>query len=177
MRRMHLDFLQPHARRDGVGALLLLAGVVAASVALVHQYQIARDTTLLEERVADAQRMARRAMPPLDTRLARGRALADEIRNANAVIERMNVPWNALFHELEAVGDEGVALLAIQPDAATRQVRISGEARKLDAVLGYVARLEAREGLRNVYLVGHEVRDVPRRPVAFSVSAEWKGPQ
>lgn len=177
MQRMHLDFLQPHARRDAAGALLLFVGIVATAVALVHQYQTARDTTRLEERVADARHMARRAMPPLDTRLARGRALADEIRDANAVIERMNVPWNALFRELEAVGNEGVALLAIQPDAATRQVRISGEARKLDAVLGYVARLEAREGLRNVYLVGHEIRDAPTRPVAFSVSAEWKGPQ
>ena len=177
MQRLHLDFQQPHARRNGMGALLLLVGAVAAALALAHQYRTARDTTQLEERVADARRLARRAMPPLDARVSRGRALAEEIRDANAVIERMNVPWDALFHELEATEDEGVALLAIQPDAATRQVRISGEARKLDAVLGYVARLEARQGLRNVYLVGHEVRDTPRRPVAFSVSAEWKGPQ
>ena len=177
MQRMHLDFLQPHARRHGLGVLLLLAGAAAAVVALVHQQQAAQETTRLEERVADARRMARRAMPPLDARVARGRALADEIRAANAVIERMNVPWDALFRELEAARDEGVALLAIQPDAASGQVRIAGEARKLDAVFGYVARLEAREGLQKVYLVGHEVRDAPPRPVAFSVSAEWKGAQ
>lgn len=175
MQRMHLDFLQPHARHHGLGVLLLVAGVATVGVALVHQQRIAQETARIEERVADARRMVRRALPPLDVRVGRGRVLTDEIRAANAVIERMNVPWDALFRELEAAGDDGVALLAIQPDAASGQVRIAGEARKLDAVFGYVARLEAREGLQNVYLVGHEVRDAPPRPVAFSVQAEWKG--
>jgi hypothetical protein len=174
MERLHLDFLQPHARRGGLGVGLLVAGTVATGVALVHQFQIARETTRLEERVMEARSMARRAMPRLELRTARGRPLADEIRAANVVIERLNVPWDALFRELEAAGDPGVTLLAIQPDAATGQVRIAGEARKLDAVFGYVSRLEERAGLRNVYLVGHEVRDTPSRPVAFSLLAEWK---
>jgi hypothetical protein len=175
MERLHLDFLQTHARRNGLGVALLLVGCVAVGAALVRQYQVAQETTRLEERVMDARRLARRAMPHLDTRTTRGRAVADEIRAANAVIERMNVPWDALFRELEAAGDPGVTLLAIQPDAATGQVRIAGEARKLDAVFGYISRLEARDGLQNVYLVGHEVRDKPPRPVAFSLLAQWKG--
>jgi hypothetical protein len=177
MERLHLDFLQPHARRGGLGVALLVAGAVVAGVTLVRQYQIAQETARLEERVLDARRMARRAMPHLDLRTARGRPLADEIRAANVVIERLNVPWDALFRELEAAEDPGVTLLAIQPDAATGQVRIAGEARKLDAVFGYVSRLEEREGLHNVYLIGHEVRDTPSRPVAFSLLAQWKPPR
>jgi hypothetical protein len=174
MERLHLDFLQPHARRGGLGLALLVAGVLAAGVGLVRQYQIAQEATRLEERVTDARNMARRAMPRIDLRTARGRPLGDEIRAANVVIERLNVPWNALFRELEAAGDAGITLLAIQPDAATGQVRIAGEARKLDAVFSYVSRLEKREGLHNVYLVGHSVRDTPSRPVAFSLLADWK---
>jgi len=53
----------------------------------------------------------------------------------------MNVPWDSLFRELEGAADESVALLAIQPDPASRQVRIAGEARRLDAVLNYIERL------------------------------------
>jgi hypothetical protein len=121
--------------------------------------------------------MARRAMPHLEARPAGGRALADEIRDANTVIERMNVPWDSLFRELEGAADESVALLAIQPDPASRQVRIAGEARKLDAVLNYVERLEARDSLSNVFLLGHETRDAPPRPVAFTLTAQWTGPR
>jgi len=174
---MHLDFLQPHARRTGLGVALLLAGAVAAGALLVRHYQIAQESALLEERTADARRMARRAMPHLEVRPIGARALADEIRDANVVIERMNVPWDALFRELEAAADETVALLAIQPDPASRQVRIAGEARKLEAVLGYVERLEARDGLANVFLLAHETRDAPPRPVAFTLTAQWTGPR
>lgn len=177
MRRVHLDFLQPHARRTGLGVALLLAGAAATAVLLVRHYEVAQETALLEERTADARRMARRALPGLAPGPAGARALADEIRDANVIIERMNVPWDALFRELEAAADESVALLAIQPDPASRQVRIAGEARRLDAVLGYVARLEARDALANVFLLGHEMREAPPRPVAFTLSAQWTRPR
>jgi Fimbrial assembly protein (PilN) len=177
MERMHLDFLQPHARRNGLGVLLLLVGAAATGALLFQHYRVMQESARLEERIADAGRMARRAMPRLEPRRVGGKGLAEEIRDANAVIERMNVPWDALFRELEAASGEGVALLAIQPDPASRKVRIAGEARKLEAVLGYVERLEARKGFANVYLLGHEMRDAPPRPVAFTLTAQWMGPR
>jgi len=176
MQRMHFDFLQPHARHPGLGMLLLLAGVASAGLLLAQHYKVSQETTLFEERISDARRMERRAMPHLETRRS-GRALAEEIRDANAVIARMNIPWDALFRDLESAADEGVALLAIQPDPASQQVRIDGEARKLETVLGYVKRLQAREGLTDVFLLGHEMRDAPPRPVTFTLTARWTGPR
>lgn len=173
MRRMHLDFVQPHARRIWLGVVLLLVGAAATFGLLAHHYAQLRETALLDERIADARRATRREMPRL--RVADGRALAQEVRAANAVIAHINVPWEALFGELEAATDENVALLAIQPDPATGQVRIAGEARKLESVLGYILKLQARDGLANVLLLGHEVKETPQRPVAFTLSAEWKG--
>ena len=173
MRRMHLDFVQPHARRTWVGVLLLAVGAAAAYALLAQHYAQLRETAALEEQIADARRAVRREMPPL--RVGGGRALAQEVRAANAVIAHINVPWDALFRELEAATEADVALLAIQPDPVNGQVRIAGEARKLDAVLGYMAKLEARESLANVVLLSHELKDVPSRPVAFTLAADWRG--
>ena len=173
MRRMHLDFVQPHARRTGLGVVLLLAGVVAAGGLLARHYVQLRESARLEERIAETRHAARREMPAL--RITDGRALAQEVRAANGVIAHINVPWDALFHELEAANDKDVALLAIQPDPATGRIRIEGEARKLESVLGYIGRLEGRDGLENVLLLGHEVKDGPSRPVAFSLTAQWRG--
>ena len=173
MRRRHLDFVQPHARRTWLGVVLLIAGAAATYGLLAQYYAQARESAELEERIEGAQRAVRRELPRL--RVAGGRALAQEVRAANAVIARINVPWDALFGELEAATGADVALLAIQPDPATGQVRIAGEARKLESVLGYIAKLEAREGLANVVLVSHELKDTPSRPVAFALAAEWRG--
>ena len=173
MRRLHLDFVQPHAPRTWIGLLLLIAGAAATYALLTQHFAQLRETAELEERVTDARRAVRREMPRL--RVAGGRALAQEVRAANAVIAHISVPWDALFREIEAASDADVALLAIQPDPVNGQVRIAGEARKLDAVLGYIGKLEAREGLSNVLLLSHELKDTPSRPVAFTLAAQWKG--
>jgi Tfp pilus assembly protein PilN len=175
MRRMHLDFVQPHARRTALGFVLLVVGAAAVYLILTQYLAQQRETIELEGRIADAQRAVRREMPRL--RVAGGRVLAQEVRVANAVIEHINIPWDRLFRELEAATGADVALLAIQPDPGTGQIRISGEARKLDAVLEYIRRLEARDGLSNVLLLGHELKDTPSRPVAFTLSAEWRETQ
>lgn len=170
---MHLDFVQPHARRTWLGVVLLAAGAAATYGLLVEYRAQQRESAALEERIERAQLAARRELPRL--RVADGRALAQEVRAANAVIAHINVPWNELFGELEAATDADVALLAIQPDPASGQVRIAGEARRLESVLGYIGKLEAREGLANVVLLSHELKDAPSRPVAFALAAEWRG--
>jgi hypothetical protein len=92
------------------------------------------------------------------------------------VLAQLNLPWDALFRELEAAAVDGVSLLAIQPEPGAAQVRIGGEARTYDAALAYVARLESSERFANVFLLSHEVRTgAPQRPVVFSLVADWSG--
>jgi hypothetical protein len=65
-------------------------------------------------------------------------------------------------------------LLSIQPDAGTRALRITGEARRFEDVLAYLGRLEQRPALANVFLASHEVRQGgAHRPVAFALVAQW----
>ena len=52
---------------------------------------------------------------------------------------------------------------------------ISGEAKSYPAALTYVAWLSHEKTLKNVRLAKHEVRrDDARRPVFFTISADWK---
>ena len=174
--RLHLDFVRPRAPRTWLGAALLAAGVVAALVALVDYKRLADEVTGLETRIADTQRMARRELPRLRQVALDPKALADEVRNANVVLAQLTIPWEALFREIEAAGDPGIALLSIQPDATARAVRIAGEARRFEDVLAYVGRLGQREAFADVFLTNHELRQGgAQRPVAFGVIARWVG--
>lgn len=174
--RLHLDFVRPSAPRTGLGIALAVAGAVAAGAALLEYRSLAGEVSLLEARIADTQRMARRELPRLRQASLDPKTLADEVRNANAVLAQLTIPWDALFREIEAAADPSVTLLSIQPDATSRGVRIAGEARRFEDVLAYVARLERRDALAKVYLTSHEVRSSGSRPVAFGVSAQWVSP-
>jgi Tfp pilus assembly protein PilN len=135
---------------------------------------LAGEAARLEARIADTQSMARRELPRLRQTALDPKALVDEVRNANAVLAQLTIPWDALFSEIEAAGDRTIALLSIQPDAGTRALRITGEARRFEDVLAYVGRLEQRPGIANVFLASHELRQGgAQRPVAFALVAQW----
>lgn len=106
---------------------------------------------------------------------AAGEATEAMLREAEHVARSLTLPWDPLFTSLEEAADEGVALLALQPDPQKRQIAISGEARDYAAILAFVARLDARRTLRDVHLVRHELReDHPQRPTSFSIVASWE---
>jgi len=172
--RLHLDFARPRAPRTWLGVGLLAAGAFAAVATLAEYRMLAGEAARLEARIADTQRMARRELPRLRQTALDPKALADEVRNANAVLAQLTIPWDALFSEIEAAGDRTIALLSIQPDAGTRALRITGEARRFEDVLAYVGRLEQRPGIANVFLASHELRQGgAQRPVAFALVAQW----
>ncbi len=173
-RALKLDFL-PRRRGAGRTGIALLAAGVAAVAGVGLEFRALRvQTEALEAHVADA-RGARREVRPIALNAADAKALSREIRDANEVLAQLNTPWDALFAELEAAADNGVALLSIQPDVASGQVRIAGEAQSYDAALAYVARLEATARFADVFLTSHEVRAGARqRPLAFALVAGWQ---
>jgi hypothetical protein len=169
--RLHLDFVRPRAPRTWLGAGLLAAGVVASAAALLEYRVLADEVSRLEARVADTQRMARRDLPRLRQTSLDPKTLADEVRNANVVLAQLTIPWGALFREIEAAANPSVALLSIQPDAASRAVRIAGEARRFEDVLAYVERLEV-DALANVFLTSPRW-SATRRGWSVRRSAQW----
>lgn len=100
--------------------------------------------------------------------------LRAEFSAAKRLIDRLDLPWDALFASLELSANDRVALLAIEPDTERREVRLSVEAKDLSSMLDYVRVLEFAPALRNVRLLGHQVNTQDaQRPVRFTVEAGW----
>ena len=109
-----------------------------------------------------------------------GRAVSDpgmlkEIGQANEVIHRLSLPWDALFRGMEDAASERIALLGVEPDLNRHVVTLSGEAQAYGEVLRYMTRLDSGAVLTEPRLISHEVRNEgARHPVAFAISANWK---
>ena len=55
-------------------------------------------------------------------------------------------------------------------------VKISGEAKDLNALLTYVKKLSTRKVFGNVFLQNHKIQQTdPQKPLHFSLLAYWKG--
>jgi hypothetical protein len=172
MSALSIDF----ARRSRVTpfGVLAVAGALALACAFfVQDRQLVSEAGDLEKRLAaalraiDRDRTARPAVPPAQ--------LTEEINRANAVIRQLGLPWGKLFADLEAATTPEVTLLAIEPDAENRKIRISGEAKQFPSLVAYINRLEEREVLADVWLASHELRaGSSKRPVIFTIQGDWR---
>lgn len=175
MQRLELDFHRRAAQARWLRVGLLAAGLILAGAAVLRFQTLGKEAAAWESKLEDLTQLARRKTVLLGVGGRESKAPPEEIKRANVVLEQMTVPWGVLFSELEATGDNELALLAIQPDVASRQVRITGVATSLAAVTRFVTRLEAQPHLKGVYLVEHALSAAsPRRPVTFSVVASWE---
>ncbi len=173
MRLIDIDFQHRSPAAGAAGRCLLLLGMVAAVTGLWWHAKLGGAIESVDAKIVDAKRMMQRTPAHIAGSPRDPRAMQQELRAAGAVIRQMTIPWDRLFHELASSADETIALLAVQPDVQTRQVRIQGEARDLQAMLAYSRRLEAGT-LAGVMLLDHEIKTQDsRRPVVFSMMASW----
>lgn len=172
MSMLRLDYQQHLPLRWAGPALLALTlgGLVLASV---YYVELDAAAAQWEERLAQAgQRQGRFAQADRPG----AQDLVQEVNRANVVLHRLTLPWDALFLAVETAAGKEVALLALEPDAEKRQVRISGEARDYSAVLNYITQLEAQAVFGPVYLQSHQVQQQdPDKPVRFALLANWRG--
>jgi Fimbrial assembly protein (PilN) len=174
MRPISIDFSRGSEAPSTAGMMLLRLGLVAAVVSAASYVAVSGEIDRLEARASDTKSAARKMPARLTESPVDAREMLQEIKNANQVVQQMTLPWDRLFKELETAASKEVALLAVQPDVASRQVRISGEAKNFKAMLEYARRLEQTDMLREVLLLGHEIKPQdPQRPVTFSLTAVW----
>lgn len=183
MKRTRIDFAPPGLRRTLFRAPPGLVFMVPALIVLCVPALLSFERYLEQEeelRVLQAALAARSAPPPAVAAAAPAPkvALAPAQANAvNAAVLQLNLPWRDLAAALAEATPDSVALLALEPDAKRRTVRISAEAKNSDDMLAYVARLQAGAWFSSVALARHEVmRQDPNQPLRFQINASWEAP-
>jgi hypothetical protein len=169
-RALELDYLVLRRRPLWPGLLVLVLSAALAFGMLARYREAGLELSRLQTTagLVGGERAAARAVPK--------EQLDEEARNAEAVVRQLTLPWAMLIQAVERAATRDVALLQLQPDPASRLLKLSAEARHPQAMFAYVRRLAAADGLAEVHLVGHQVqRDDPQRPIQFSVQASLRG--
>ena len=182
MTRLDIDFAPPNWRRSlhrvpvwawCIGALGVALAVTAAysgSAALQRQQASEAHWRLVQQRVLAA---TQGPVSAPQTPIAPAQAAA-----VNAAILQLNLPWRDLQEALASATPPAIALLALEPDARKRVLKITAETTSSDAMVAYIAQLKRQElfGTR-VQLLRHEINALdPNKPLRFQLEARWGAP-
>lgn len=179
MKRVRIDFAAPSLRRTLFHTTPLAWALLGAGLCLALALAWQGERYLAEERAFEAElaAQARRApVVPAVQRAARAPAVSAAQANAvNAAIAQLNLPWRDLHDAVHAATPATVALLALEPDAKRRVLRVTAEARSMADMLSYVERMQEQDWFAGVVLTRHEINEQdPNRPVRFQFDAQWR---
>jgi hypothetical protein len=165
---LQLDFIVARKRPRAAGFLVLAVSLVLAGGLFVKH----RET---QQRLHELDAAAALLSAPRPALAIPRDKLEGEMKNAQATVRQLALPWAQLIDSLERASMKDVALLNIQPDAQARVLRVTAEARREELMLQYLRRLGATGNFAEVHLVNHQVReDDPQRPIQFSVQARFR---
>jgi Tfp pilus assembly protein PilN len=181
MKQVRIDFAGPSLHRTlfhtppGVWllAVLALALCVAAGLAGWRLLAARQSDALLSESTrarANAAHSTPQQAPPPHIADAQAQAV-------NATVLQLNLPWRELHDAIASATPDTIALLALEPDAKKRTMRITAEAKGSGEMVAYVASLKQQELFAQVALTRHEINEQdPNRPIRFQLDAEWRMP-
>lgn len=181
MKRIRIDFAEPGLRRTLFHTPRLAWVLLGAGIALCVPAALLASQYLAEERAFEAELAARRPAAASPSPLAlQAAARAPRVSPAqagavNAAIMQLNLPWRDLHDAVAAATPPTVALLALEPDAKRRVLRITAEARGSDDMLAYIERMGRLDWFEGVALTRHEINEQdPNRPIRFQFDAQWR---
>jgi Tfp pilus assembly protein PilN len=174
MQRIELDFIERRRPVWYVGFSLFLVAIAVAAY-LTHVYF--QNTTELngwESRWHGLKREQERMATVAPHQGPEWERMQVELKLANQVIGHLALPWDGLFHGIEASMDGKVSLLSIEPDTEKREIQITAEAKSFQDMVGYMANLRANRSFKDAYIVSHHVQQSdPQKPVRFEINAQW----
>lgn len=180
MKQIDIDFAAPslarslYRTRPAMWALLAAGVLLCAVAALLGWRLMAQQGADRSQLAALTQRLDAPQMLPvaLQPGVSEQQALA-----VNGAVQQLNLPWRALHDAIGAATPAGVALLALEPDARRRSIKITAEARSSDSMIGYLEKLKQQDLFAGVTLVRHEINEQdPNRPIRFQIQAQWSAP-
>lgn len=181
MKQLQIDFAPPGVQRT-LYRTSTRAWVLAAVAALLCLAAAVLGYRLLMQQRADQQQLnaaLTRAKAPVVVAVAAEQPKISEIQAAavNAAVMQLNLPWRALHDAIGAATPNTIAMLALEPDARKRSMKITAEAKSSDAMIAYVEELKRQELFADVVLTRHEINEQdPNRPIRFQIEAEWMAP-
>lgn len=181
MKKMHIDLAQPSLRRTIYrtprAAWSLALAAIALLPALVVGFNKCTDAQRRYEMQVASMRAHEQAPAALKTAVRQPQLVPERAAAINAAIMQLNLPWRELHDAVQAATPPSVALLALEPDARRRVLRITAEAKSSDDMIGYVEQMQAQEWFSGVALTRHEINEQdPNRPIRFQLDAQWRQP-
>lgn len=179
MKRTNIDFAPRSLRRAlfrvpprFAGFLFPTAILCFVLVSQLRQYQEEREGL---EALQAAIAARSQAVRPLPVAAQPAFTVSDaQAQAVNDAVMQLNLPWRDLVEAVRAATPGNVALLALEPDAKRRTLRITAEAKNSDDMLAYLARMEEQGWFASSALVRHEIAEQePNRPLRFQISAQW----
>lgn len=159
-----------------LGLLLLVAGLAAVSVVTLDYLDATDELARVQAR---QERLSR-----LDSATRSGRRVAtsppasassNSAGTVAQVTQQLKLPWDALLHDLETLDDPSIALLSLDAQGQARTLRLTGEAKTISEVVGYVGRLRSLSSVDAANLTSHEEKLVGTvKVVRFTVDATWR---
>ncbi len=178
MNQLPIDFAPPslwrtlHRTRTRSWVLLAVGLALCAAAGVVGGKMLARQQA--DDALLEAARV--RANVPVAVAVVETGPRISELQAAsvNAAVMQLNLPWRALQDAIGAATPPAIAMLALEPDARKRSMKITAEAKSSDAMIAYVEKLKEQELFAGVALTRHEINEQdPARPIRFQIEAEW----
>lgn len=178
MPRLRLKFPDRGQSVPHIDFSILLIGLLVLAGVLLQFRQVTEEVNHWTNRVERLEKQQQQKAAPRTRSTPRIKEFSQEIRKeitqANAILDQINLPWETLFDAIEHAATEEIALLSLQPNVASRTLRLSGEAKTMSELLDFVEALERELIFENVHLLNYKVKqDNPHRPIIFLLTAAW----
>ncbi|MBK7492183.1 MAG: PilN domain-containing protein [Nitrosomonas sp.] len=178
MPRLRLKFPDRGQSVPHIDFSILLIGLLVLAGVLLQFRQVTEEVNHWTNRVERLEKQQQQKAAPRTRSSPRIKEFSQEIRKeitqANAILDQINLPWETLFDAIEHAATEEIALLSLQPNVASRTLRLSGEAKSMSELLDFVEALERELVFENVHLLNYKVKqDNPHRPIIFLLTAAW----
>lgn len=173
MKALWIDFVQPwplHVRLLRYG--LLAVGALLLGLVFMQQRQLDQERTALEWRLQNLQGQ-RQAPSGQSTEVSDADQQA--VKRAQEILHQLDLPWHALFDTLENALADSIVILAVTPNPQNGRLTLTAMATDSDAAIDFADRLKASGRLGDIHLTQEEPwENVPRFPLQFLLSADWK---
>ena len=178
MPRLKLRFPDRGQSVPHIDFTLLLIGLLVLAGVFWQFRQVTEEVNYWTNRVERLEKQQQQKAAPRTRATSRVKEFSQEIRKeitqANAILDQINLPWEAMFDAIEHAATEEIALLSLQPNVAGRTLRLSGEAKDMSELLNFVEALERELVFENVHLLNYKIKqDNPHRPIIFLLTAAW----